>query len=129
MNVKELQNYANWTKVSAQTVYVAVLGAGGWKNVFPTRVPRWASRVRNYFNVTPTTLEQLSADISQRARRQVEHYEFLLDCHAVQTFNRTHQNYRPNPWGKLDPPPFRVPAGCPAKADPDVVHTGVFDEI
>jgi hypothetical protein len=129
MNMNQLTNYREWIKVSAQTVYVAVLAAGGWRNVFPTRVPRWASRVRNYFNVTPTTLEQLPGDVSARARQHVERFKFLLDCHAVQTYNRTHQNYRPNPWGKLDPPPFKVPAGCPAKADHDVVHTGVFDEI
>ncbi len=92
-------------------------------------MPRWASRVRNYFNVTPKTLKRLPEDKSKQLIKQVQRFKFLLDCHAVQSFNRTHQNYRMNPWGKLDPPPLKVPAGCPAKPDKDVVHIGVMDEI
>ena len=129
MNLSDLQNYDKWVGQSAQDVYVAALMAGGWKKVFPTSVPRWASRIRNYFNATPTWLERLPQDVSKRLLKQVQRFAFELDCHAVQTFNRTHQNYRPNPWGKLDPPPFRVPAGCPVKASHDVVHTGIVDQL
>jgi hypothetical protein len=129
MNVSELRNYRNWIGQSAQKVYLAALAVGGWKNVFPTSLPRWASRVRNYFNVTPTWLERLPEDASKRALKQVQRFAFQLDCHAVQTFNRTHQDYRPNARGQLNPPPFRVPAACPAKADWDVVHTGAIDSV
>lgn len=125
MTVSELKDYRCWVGKSAQTVYLAALAAGGWEVVFPTRVPRWASRVRNYFNVTPQTLERLPEDVSRRALRQVQRFAFLLDCHAVQTFNRTHQDRTPNPWGKPNPPPFKVPAACPVKAERAVVHTGI----
>jgi hypothetical protein len=129
LKVDELKDYRKWIGVSAQKVYIAVLAAGGWKNVFPTNVPRWASRVRNYFNITPTTLTRLSKDASKTPLRRVQKMAFLLDCHEVQTFNRTHQDYHPTPWGELPPPPFPVPAGCPAKADPEIVHMGIKDSI
>src|SRR5262249_48141715 len=32
---------------------------GGWGNVFRTRLPRWASRIRNYFNETPLALKRV----------------------------------------------------------------------
>lgn len=90
MNINELKRYEYWVGKTPQSVLVAVLAAGGWKNVFPTTVPRWASRVRNYFNVTPKSLEPLPTD---QARRLIEQAQrrlgFLKDCHAVQTFNRT----------------------------------------
>ena len=129
MHTTQLRDYCNWIGVSAQQVYLDVLAAGGWKAVFPNCLPRWASKVRNYFNVTPSTLEALSPDVAKRVRKQVQRFKFLLECHEVQTFNRNHRNYRPNPWGKLDPPPFKVPANCPAKAEHDVVHTSAIDSI
>lgn len=129
MNLSDLRNYDKWVGSSAQDVYLAALRAGGWKTVFPTSVPCWASRVRNYFNATPTSLQRLPEEASKRALKQVQRFAFQLDCHAVQTFNRTHQNYRPNPNGKLDPPPFPVPAGCPVTPSHDVVHTGAIDQI
>jgi hypothetical protein len=129
LSLSELKNYEKWVGKNAQEVYVAVLAAGGWNKVFPDSVPCWASRIRNYFNANPMRLERLPEEASKRALKQVQRFAFELDCHAVQTFNRTHQNYRPNPWGKLDPPPFKVPAGCPVKASHDVVHTGVIDEV
>ncbi len=129
MNINDLRNYRKWIGVSAQDVYFSVLATGGWKTVFPHKLPRWASKVRNYFNVAPATLERVPEDVAKRVRRQVQRFSFLLDCHATQTFNRYHRNYRKNPWGKLDPPPFRVPANCPAKASHEVVHTDAIDRI
>jgi hypothetical protein len=49
--------------------------------------------------------------------KRVQQFAFLLECHEVQSYNRTYRDYRPNPQGKLNPPPLRVPAGCPVKAD------------
>jgi hypothetical protein len=129
MNVNDLRNYRKWIGVSAQQIYLSVLAAGGWKNVFPTNLPRWASKVRNYFNVVPTTLEQVPEDVARRALKQVQRFAFLLECHETQTFNKYHRNYRPNARGELDPPPFRVPANCPAKASSEVVHTGMVGSI
>lgn len=129
MNVQQLKNYRNWIGASAQEVYLSVLGAGGWKNVFPNRLPRWASKVRNYFNVVPTSLERLEDDVAKRVSKQVQRFKFLLECHEVQTFNRYHRDYRPNQRGELNPPPFRVPAGCPATASREVMHTGLADSV
>jgi hypothetical protein len=41
-----------------------VIAAGGWDEVFPMDMvfPEWASRVRNFFNVTPVTLERVAPD-------------------------------------------------------------------
>lgn len=129
LSLSDLKNYDKWIGKSAQEVYLSALAAGGWTKVFPTSVPCWASRIRNYFNANPMRLERLSEEASKRVLKQVQRFAFELDCHATQTFNRTHRNYRPNPAGKLDPPPFKVPAGCPVKASHDVVHIGVIDEI
>ena len=71
MNISELQNYEQWIGKSPVAIRKAVIAVGGWANVFPMSIavksakkielvfPKWASRVRNYFNVTPVTLERL----------------------------------------------------------------------
>src|SRR4051794_12591186 len=83
MTLDDLKDYGKWIGKSAQDVYIAVLRAGGWKNVFPTDVPRWASRVRNYFNVTPTTLTRLPDDVARRVLKSVQRFVFELDCYAT----------------------------------------------
>jgi len=129
MNINELRDYRKWIGKSADEVYFAVRAVGGWKSVFPQNLPRWASKVRNYFNVFPTTLQRVPERNAKDLLKRVQQFAFLLECHEVQSFNRTYRDYRPNPQGKLDPPPLRVPAGCPVKADHDVVHTGLTDSI
>ncbi len=129
MNLQQLRDYRNWVGNSAQTVYISSLQVGGWRNVFPDRVPRWASRIRNYFNLSPCTLERITGDAASRALKSTERFKFQLDCHATQTFNKYHRNYRPGPNGKLDPPPFAVPAACPATASREVVHTSTLDAV
>jgi hypothetical protein len=59
MNINELRDYRKWIGKSADEVYFAVRAVGGWKSVFPQNLPRWASKVRNYFNVFPTTLQRV----------------------------------------------------------------------
>jgi hypothetical protein len=59
MSLSELQDYTKWIGRTAREVYLSVVQVGGWQNVFPGHLPRWASRVRQYFNVTPLTLELL----------------------------------------------------------------------
>lgn len=129
MNIKELQNYQNWIDKSAQTIFIEVLKAGGWKNIFPSSLPRWASRVRNYFNVSPSTLTRLPEDVAKRLLKQVQKFAFELECHEVQTFNRYHRDYHPNQRGELPPPPFREPKGCPVKASKDVRETSLTESI
>ena len=129
MTIDKLRNYRNWIGVPAERIYFAVLAAGGWKAVFPQKVPRWASKVRNYFNVAPTSLKRLAEDDAKRLTKQVQRFAFLLDCHSTQTFNRYKRDYRPNARGELNPPPFKVHPNCPAKASKEVVHTSATDRV
>src|SRR5688572_13438131 len=105
MNLQDLRNYRCWTRtgVTAQKVHLAVLAVRGWANVFPNSLPRWASRIRNYFNIAPTTLERLPEDVSKRLSKQVERFLFLRDCHAIQTFNRNQGDHRQTPLGPFNP--------------------------
>src|SRR5262245_5039720 len=127
MDINKLRDYRKWIGNPADKVFFAARAVGGWKSVFPHGLPRWASKVRNYFNVLPTTLRRLpernAKDLLQRAQGPVR-LPFLHKCHNVQSYNRTYRDYRLNPQGKLNPPPFRVSAACPAKADHDIKHTG-----
>lgn len=130
MTLDQLRNYGYWLPKSPQQVLLAVMAAGGWKIVFPDKLPRWASRVRNYFNVTPKSLQRLPADAAKRAVKQVQLFVGHLECHAMQTYNdRARWSQKPNPNGKLDPPPLKVPANCPATASKDVKQIGMTDEI
>lgn len=57
MTPAELRDYKNWHhKSPAQILYYVRRIRGGWLTVFPQRLPMWASRLRNYFNVTPEFL-------------------------------------------------------------------------
>ena len=129
MNMNELRNYRKWIGRPADEVYFAVRAAGGWKSVFPQSLPRWASKVRNYFNVFPMILQRVPEKNAKDLLKHAQRFAFLLECHEAQSYNRTYRDYRPNARGELDPPPLRVPAGCPAKADHDVMHTGLTDSI
>ncbi len=70
MNLNELKDYHNWIGVSPAEVLRSVKKFGGWDNVFPASIlrtmPRWASRVRNYFNVAPQKLKRLDEETSER---------------------------------------------------------------
>ena len=58
MNVEELRRYNNWVGQSALTIYNSARSVGGWQAVFPGKLARWASKVRNYFNIVPKELTQ-----------------------------------------------------------------------
>jgi hypothetical protein len=54
MSPEKLRDYRNWYDLNAEQVLTAVQRTkGGWKTVFPKGIPCWASRLRNYFNITP----------------------------------------------------------------------------
>jgi len=65
-DLKSLRDYNNWIGHTAYDVQHAVIGLGGWGNVFPGPLPRWASRIRQYFNLNPTTLRLLDENESGR---------------------------------------------------------------
>lgn len=58
MDISQLREYKNWINKTPTEIRNAVIAAGGWAQVFPKniKVPEWASRVRNFFNVTPVSL-------------------------------------------------------------------------
>ncbi len=85
----KLQEYRNWIGKSPKLIHESVEDCGGWMAVFPKTVPIWASRVRNYFNITPGTLMQVNASIS-RINIQLNNrfkggkwYQNLLEAHAL----------------------------------------------
>ncbi len=61
LSLSELKNYESWIGRNAIEVRKAAIAVGGWTTVFPwtNPFPAWASRVRNFFNETPTALKLL----------------------------------------------------------------------
>ncbi len=66
MTLSDLQNYHRWVGQSPALILREVKAKGGWETVFPKhkKFPVWASRVRNYFNITPFKLKRLSDDLA-----------------------------------------------------------------
>ena len=64
LDLKALGNYGKWVEETPWEVYSSVIAVGGWQHVFPGALPRWASRVRQYFNLTPMTLKLLDHEES-----------------------------------------------------------------
>jgi hypothetical protein len=60
LNLDGLRDYNNWIGQTAWEVYFSVVSVGGWPVVFPGPLPRWASRIRQYFNLVPMTLTRLN---------------------------------------------------------------------
>jgi hypothetical protein len=57
MSPEKLRDYRNWYDLNAAQVLKAVQDIkGGWATVFNKGIPCWASRLRNFFNVTPDCL-------------------------------------------------------------------------
>jgi len=72
MDLKALRDYGNWIGQTAWVVYCSVIAVGGWKRVFPDALPRWASKVRQYFNLAPTTLKLLDHEKSSYYLEQAQ---------------------------------------------------------
>jgi hypothetical protein len=70
LSIEQLQSYDNWVGRSPQEIRGSVLHHKGWAKVFPRSrpFPLWASRVRNYFNETPTQLKLLRVGERSRAK-------------------------------------------------------------
>src|SRR3977135_4370533 len=64
LDLKALRDYGNWIGETAWDVHGSVMRVGGWQQVFPGAMPRWASRIRQYFNLTPMTLRLLDREES-----------------------------------------------------------------
>lgn len=128
MNLFELQNYDFWLVRSPAKVLAAVAAIGGWKVVFPTKLPVWASKVRNYFNVPPIMLKRLSANTARSLLNRSDSLPFLVECHEVRSANEKFRDYKLKPWG-YDPDPFKVPNGCPVKASHNIRHMSLKESL
>ncbi len=77
MNLDDLMNYDNWVGKTPSEVLQAVKAvAVGWHRVFPLwkgPLPKWAHRVRNYFNEEPHVLYRW------RHGREAAHVKSILD--------------------------------------------------
>lgn len=63
MDLKMLRDYDEWRRSGPQQIIEAVKNIG-WKKVFEDEVPLWAHRVRNFFNVEPTSLTRLDKSLT-----------------------------------------------------------------
>jgi hypothetical protein len=84
MTPADLRNYRNWLKMNPAQVLQAVKDVHGWAKVFPDGVPCWASRVRNYFNVTPNCLMRFDG------ARERENYDKHLVNRGVMAWHALH---------------------------------------
>jgi hypothetical protein len=116
MDLVALRNYRKWIDQSPYEVHAYVIWAGGWKQVFQDGVPRWASRVRNYFNVTPQKLTRLADKLSETLVRGIQRAIVAADCAA---YKRIKDQFLPR---------LQLPKGCPAHPDPSA-EMGFFDTI
>lgn len=126
MTIDDLSDYNKWLKTTPEDVLFSAAGLGGWAKVFPGKVPVWASRVRNYFNILPTTLARLDAQSTDAVigAKDGPRMTFLANCHQDQSFNKNNRG-KPTPLGRA-PDPFTVHSMCPAKAPHEVVHMDDF---
>ncbi|MGL4550755.1 MAG: hypothetical protein ACRC33_06170 [Gemmataceae bacterium] len=83
MTVEELRDYTCWQEKTAWDVLNAVIQVGGWATVFDKGVPRWASRVRNYFNATPDYLMRFDEGREEAAVRAFHRYKKGLSRFAL----------------------------------------------
>lgn len=120
LTVKHLNDYKYWLQLTAAEVLFAAQALGGWGAVFPGRVPPWASKVRNYFNVLPTTLARLPREYAeaQLASKNGPRYTFQAACHEVRTFNDRNRG-RPTPLGRA-PDVYPVHPACPQAATKEI---------
>jgi hypothetical protein len=83
MTLDELRDYRCWHEKTAWDVLNAVIQVGGWAKVFDKGVPRWASRVRNYFNATPDYLMRFDEGREEAAVRAFHQYKKGLSRFAL----------------------------------------------
>jgi len=126
MTLDELRDYDKWVGRTALDVYHSAAKAGGWQKVFPGHLPRWASRVRQYFNVTPMLLSLLDeaqsnyhlarAQTALPASARAKAYRRELQSRGMGiSFHAPGSSTRPGTWLK--------------KPDPKAVINGLGNKI
>lgn len=116
MSLENLQKYSYWIDKTPHEIFFAVKTLGGWRTVFPASkpFPVWASRIRNYFNILPTSLRRLPAKNARHLLDRTKFLPFLVRARNDYWANRTYQDYRKKPWG-YDPPPFKPHPRAPSR--------------
>lgn len=116
LNIDELRSYKCWLKHTPAEILFQAKAFGGWARIFPGRVPPWASKVRNYFNVLPTALARLPWEYAeaQLASKNGPRQTFLANCHEVRTFNDRNRG-RDTPLGRAADV-YPVHKSCPVQA-------------
>lgn len=64
MDMQAHRDYGQWLRKTPLEIRGHVIRAGGWAEVFPpdTTIPRWLSRVRNFFNEQPSMLTRVGEE-------------------------------------------------------------------
>ncbi len=60
----ELKDPNDWVGQNAEDILKSVRQAGGWKTLFPSNIPMWLHKIRNYFNVEPATLRLVDQGVT-----------------------------------------------------------------
>lgn len=62
-NAVRLNDYGDWVGRCPLEIRRAVIARGGWSKVFPRGqdFPKWANRIRNYFNLKPKKLKLIKS--------------------------------------------------------------------
>jgi len=134
MYMSELRDYTDWIGKTPQCIFENVIRLGGWRMVFPSKLPRWASKVRNFFNRTPAKLTRLQPDAEKKIVKAVQRLKAELECEEERQrqedrkWERTPEDRRLWPHGnKPNPNPIVLPKHCsgkpPSKAIADIGWT------
>lgn len=116
MDLAALKDYRKWIDRSPYEVHAYVVQAGGWKLVFKDGgVPRWASRVRNYFNATPQKLTRLGDKLSETLLKGVQKAIVAADCAQLKRI----YDQLPGADMGVKYPGTELPKECPANPDPN----------
>jgi hypothetical protein len=67
----ELKDSSEWVLSNAQDILDSVKNAGGWKKVFPSGIPTWLHKLRNYFNVEPKCLRLVDKSVTVHWMRDI----------------------------------------------------------
>ena len=73
----ELKDPNEWVNQNAQDILYSVKKVGGWNTLFPSGVPMWLHKIRNYFNVEPTTLRLVDKGVAGHWMADVRKYGHL----------------------------------------------------
>ena len=68
----DLGRYEKWIGRSALEIRGLVIDVGGWTTVFTGKLPKWAHRLRNFFNEPPRKLYRIYEAEAKRIIKKAE---------------------------------------------------------